>query len=72
MHDYRVIIEALSGADGHGFLAMVPHLPGCMSHGESREIAARNIEDAIASWIEEAEVLGRKIPEPTRYEFATR
>ncbi len=72
MNDYRVIIEALTAADGGGFLATVPDLPGCMSDGETREIAARNIEDAIASWIEEAKVLGRKVPEPTRLAFARR
>jgi len=72
MNDYRVIIEALMAADGGGFLATVPDLPGCMSDGETREIAARNIEDAIASWIEEAKALGRKIPGLSRREFATR
>jgi len=66
MHDYPVIIEALTSADGGGFLATVPDLLGCMSDGETREMAARNIEDAIASWIEEAKVLGRRVPAPTR------
>jgi hypothetical protein len=28
MHDYPVIIEALTSADGGGFLATVPDLPG--------------------------------------------
>ena len=67
MREYPVIIESLSGEDGGGFLATVPDLPGCMSDGETREMAARNIEDAIASWIEEAKALGRKVPEPTRF-----
>jgi antitoxin HicB len=72
MHDYPVIIEALPSGDGGGFLATVPDLPGCMSDGETREMAARNIEDAIASWIEEAKALGRKVPKPTRLELASR
>ena len=66
IHEYRVIIEALPQSDGGGFVATVPDLPGCMSDGETREMAARNIADAIASWIEEAEALGRKAPLPTR------
>jgi predicted RNase H-like HicB family nuclease len=37
-----------------------------MSDGETREMAARSIEDAIASWIDEAKALGRRAPEPTR------
>jgi antitoxin HicB len=72
MHDYPVIIEALANADGGGFLATVPDLPGCMSDGETREMAARNIEVAIASWIEEAEALGRRVPEPTQLAIAGR
>jgi antitoxin HicB len=72
MHDYPVIIEALASSDGGGFLATVPDLPGCMSDGETREMAARNIEDAITSWIEEAKALGWRAPEPTRLAIAGR
>ena len=62
--DYAVLIQPLPEEEGGGFLATVPDLPGCMSDGETREEAARNIEDAIASWIEEARALGRAVPEP--------
>ena len=62
--DYAVLIEPLSDEDGGGFLATVPDLPGCMSDGATREAAARNIEDAIACWLEEAKAVGRDIPEP--------
>lgn len=62
--DYSVLIEPLSEDDGGGFLATVPDLPGCMSDGDTREAAARNIEDAIACWLEEAKALGRDIPQP--------
>ena len=64
--DYPALIEALSDEDGGGFLATVPDLPGCMSDGDTREAAARNIEDAIVSWLEEARAIGRDIPEPKR------
>ena len=62
--EYAVVIEPLSDEDGGGFLATVPDLPGCMSDGDSREEAVRNVEDAIASWLEEARSVGRAIPEP--------
>ena len=62
--DYSILIEPLSEDDGGGFLATVPDLPGCTSDGDTREAAARNVEDAIACWLEEAKELGRDIPEP--------
>ena len=64
--DYAVLIEPLPEEEGGGFLATVPDLPGCMSDGATREEAARNVEDAIAAWIEEARALGRPIPAPRR------
>lgn len=64
--EYSIVIEALSEEDGGGFLATVPDLPGCMSDGPTREAAAHNVEDAITSWLEEAESLGRPIPRPSR------
>ncbi len=62
--DYAVVIEPLSEDNGGGFLATVPDLPSCTSDGDSREEAARNVEDVIACWLEEAKALGRAIPEP--------
>ena len=63
--DYTVLIEPLAETEGGGFLATVPDLPGCMSDGETRAEAARNIEDAIAAWLEEARAIGRDAPDPS-------
>lgn len=63
--EYAVLIEPLPEEEGGGFLATVPDLPGCMSDGETRAEAARNVEDAIESWIEEARAIGRAVPSPT-------
>lgn len=65
--DCSVLIEPLALEDGGGYLATVPDLPGCMSDGETREMAARNVGDAIKVWIEEASALGRPIPVPWRH-----
>ena len=62
--EYAVVIEPLSDEDGGGFLATVHDLPGCMSDCDSREEAVRNVEDAIASWLDAARSLGRAIAEP--------
>lgn len=60
--DYPLIVEPLSREDGGGYIALVPDLPGCASDGETPEAAVRNVQDAIAAWIEEARATGRPIP----------
>ena len=62
--DYPVLIEPLVVEDGGGYLAAVPDLRGCMSDGESRELAARNVTDAIEAWIEEACPSAVRSPRP--------
>jgi len=67
VEQYPVVIEPLPKEEGGGFVATVPDLPGCVSDGETREAAARNIADAIRSWIDEATILGRTIPAPSAH-----
>lgn len=62
---YKVVIEPLSEEDGGGYLATVPELPGCMSDGESRAEALRNVEDAIATWLHCARKMGGSPPHPS-------
>lgn len=42
-----------------------PDLPGCMSDGATPEEALRNVQEAIASWIEAAKEWRRDIPRPS-------
>jgi len=65
-HRYAVIIEPMTEADGGGFVATVPDLPGCMSDGATDVEALGNARDAIVAWIERATAMGRTIPPPTR------
>ena len=67
---YAIIIEPLSAADGGGFLARVPDLPGCVTDGESPEAALLAAKSAIAEWLEEARRLGRDLPQPKSYALA--
>lgn len=62
MYRYEIILF-WSDEDG-AFVAEVPELPGCMAHGDSQDEALRNIQDAMAGWIEVARELRRTIPEP--------
>ena len=50
------------------FVAFVPQLEGCMSHGKTREEAIANAEDAIGAWIEVAQEFGHEVPEPITYD----
>lgn len=62
MYRYEIILF-WSDEDG-AFVAEVPELPGCMAHGDTQDEALRNIQEAMAGWIEVARELRRTIPEP--------
>ena len=45
----QVVLEP---SEEGGFTVTVPALPGCISEGDTREDALRNIEDAIKLYLE--------------------
>ena len=63
--EYAIMVEPLDMADGGGWLATVPALPGCMGDGESREEALADVQNAIIEWQAAARELGRDIPAPS-------
>ena len=48
----KVILEP---SEEGGYTVTVPSLPGCISEGESREEAIRNIREAIELYLEPVE-----------------
>ena len=50
--------------EDQAFIAEVPGLPGCAADGKTYQEALHNVEIIMQEWIETAEELGRKIPEP--------
>jgi predicted RNase H-like HicB family nuclease len=50
-----------------GYVAVVPSLPGCVSQGDTREEALKNIEEAAELYIEDILATGDAIP--NRREF---
>lgn len=62
--DYAIMVEPLAEADGGGWLATVPALPGCMGDGATPEAALADAEAAIAEWHAAAKALGRDVPGP--------
>lgn len=58
---FRVLVEP--DEDGV-FVAEVPSLPGCFSQGGTREEALRNVQQAIAAYLESLRAHGDPIPPP--------
>ena len=58
---FRVVIE--QDEDGF-FVAEVPALLGCISQGATRAEALRNIQEAIALYLESLRAHGDPIPPP--------
>jgi predicted RNase H-like HicB family nuclease len=56
---YTVVL--LRENDG-GYVVTVPALPGCVSQGDSREEALKNIEEAIELYLEDVRAAGEPIP----------
>ena len=48
----RVVLEP---SEEGGFTATVPALPGCISEGDTRDEALKNIEEAIRLYLEPVE-----------------
>lgn len=66
MINYPFTVRPLSLEEGGGYLAEAIDLNGCIADGETVEDATHNLEDAISSWIQTAQELGRDIPWPSQ------
>ena len=62
MPKYEVVIF-WSRAD-NVFVAFAPELAGCMAHGETREEALQNVQEAMRHWIDVARETGKPVPRP--------
>jgi len=63
----RVVLEP---SDEGGYTAIVPALPGCISEGDTREVALRNIREAIDLYLEPVEDDGSFSPNAEQLEIA--
>ncbi len=61
MYKYEII---LYWSNDDAFVAEVPELPGCMTHGNTQEDALRHVNQAMALWIDTAKEFGDPIPKP--------
>ncbi len=56
---YTVILQK---EDDGGYVATVPILPCCVSQGDTRAEARRNIEEAIELYVEDMRAAGESVP----------
>jgi predicted RNase H-like HicB family nuclease len=49
---FKVVLEK---SDEGGYTAYVPSLPGCVSEGDTKEDALKNIQEAIELYLEPVE-----------------
>ena len=52
-----------------GFVASVPALPGCVSQGDNRAEALRNIREAVELYVEDCRDAGDPVPVEIGKEF---
>ena len=62
MYKYKIILYWSNADDA--FVAEVPELPGCMAHVDTQDATLKNVNQAIALWIDTAKEFGDPIPEP--------
>ncbi len=63
---YTVILE--QEPDG-GYVASAPALPGCVSQGDNRAEALRNIREAVELYVEDCREAGDPVPVESGKEF---
>jgi predicted RNase H-like HicB family nuclease len=63
--EFQVMRQVLIYPDTEdgGWVCEVPSLPGCVAHGDTKEQAIEDARDAIQTWIDAAEQLGRDVPD---------
>lgn len=62
--EYPIKLYKESEEDDTYWVAEHPDLPGCMTHGNTKEEAIANLDDAKISWIYTALSRGISIPDP--------
>jgi predicted RNase H-like HicB family nuclease len=63
---YTVVLEREQ--DG-GYVVSVPALPGCVSQGDTRAEALKNIQEAIELYVEDCREAGDPVPTEAGKEF---
>ena len=58
------LIEVFWSDEDQAYLCIAPDLPGCSAAGDSPLEAVREMQDAMASWLQACANMGRPLPVP--------
>ncbi len=61
---YPILLHEIEDEGEKYWIAEIPELPGCKSHGSSVEEAIKNIGEAKREWIEDSIEKGEEVPAP--------
>ena len=64
---YSILIEW--EPQGAVYVARVPELPGCISHGDTYEAALAQIQEALDGFVEVVENMHKLLPAPHVYDL---
>jgi antitoxin HicB len=62
---YSILLHEVEDEGQKYWIAEVPELPGCKSHGSTVEEAVKNVEEAKKDWISDSLKSGEEVPTPT-------
>lgn len=60
----KYLVEVFWSEEDHGYVAVVPDLPGCSAIGATPEDAVHEVAEAIEAWIEACRAADEPVPEP--------
>jgi antitoxin HicB len=61
---FKYRVDIIWSPKDRAYIAKVPELEGCTTHGDSVETAAANAEDAILGYLESLNLRGLPVPTP--------
>lgn len=63
-NDFKYQLEITWSEEDKAYIVNVPELSGCMTHGDTVEVALKNAQEAIEGYIESLEARGLPVPTP--------